>query len=754
MTESADVEQKLLHLLNVMVAYSGFARQDAALATAHEGLTLSRSFGLVDWEFVFILQMCRTYDPVLFPADYERHVQQLVDLLAGYVDRLAVVEEYSYIAPMIDGILARLADPLRTELSHRFAKVRDKYNRASLQELAVMAPAAANWSPEFTALYEVLAVHALADQVPAQYQRVDLRKLHKRLWEEVRRTRMSTGVRRTVLADLHRLTMIAGLRADDYGAVLDGAKGMLKAPGLPAYRADRTNAAQIILWTMAAAMPDGGQANIPRIYRTATLQAIRKVAWEGLRAVYGHRISRFAVANLAEMYPLISAYVDFLAERPATRRQAMEMIAMYQGAAVSIASRLATDPDQRPEGFDFFGYDLDSLLRYHVRSGPTVAEVDADVPMLLRKSPVLAALTSTATPDSGFAEVDFRITDMVEKPEPAVTVADAHRLAQPGVAIISLFLTERWLYAMVVHTGGRPRLRRLCGRSELAHASRPLIASLRTSRERFLLGPEDFAWLHDLVTGPALADLPPAIDRLVLLSQQIQLPLHLAYDSARARYLIDDYSITYAHSIDSYIRYARRPSIRTGSALLLDGSAATGQVLMHVTTELLSISEALAHSFQVNGPHRARAAIQPAGEPLTVAHYSGHMQTTDDGTRWQMQLEDGFITPGELIGRLGERTEIVSLFSCFSADQQGAGPEPVGISTLLAAAGARNFVGCLWSIPDVVAADIASTLYTRWTATQASVPDITRQAMLAHRSRPPGVWGSVVCYGPHDSPTN
>ena len=61
---------------------------------------------------------------------------------------------------------------------------------------------------------------------------------------------------------------------------------MLKAPGLPEYRADRTAAAQTILWTMAAAMPGGGQTNIPRIYRTATLQAIRKVAWEGLRAVY------------------------------------------------------------------------------------------------------------------------------------------------------------------------------------------------------------------------------------------------------------------------------------------------------------------------------------------------------------------------------------------------------------------------------------------------------------------------------------
>jgi hypothetical protein len=41
----AELEPRLLHLLNVMVAYSGFARQDAALATAHEGLTLSRSAG-------------------------------------------------------------------------------------------------------------------------------------------------------------------------------------------------------------------------------------------------------------------------------------------------------------------------------------------------------------------------------------------------------------------------------------------------------------------------------------------------------------------------------------------------------------------------------------------------------------------------------------------------------------------------------------------------------------------------------------
>ena len=45
---------------------------------------------------------------------------------------------------------------------------------------------------------------------------------------------------------------------------------------------------------------------------------------------------------------------------------------MYQGAAVSIASRLGTDPDQRPEGFDFFGYDLDSR---RVRSGSSAVRI-------------------------------------------------------------------------------------------------------------------------------------------------------------------------------------------------------------------------------------------------------------------------------------------------------------------------------------------------------------------------------------------
>jgi CHAT domain-containing protein len=63
----------------------------------------------------------------------------------------------------------------------------------------------------------------------------------------------------------------------------------------------------------------------------------------------------------------------------------------------------------------------------------------------------------------------------------------------------------------------------------------------------------------------------------------------------------------------------------------------------------------------------------------------------------------------------------VSLISCFSADQQGDRPEFLGLSALLAAAGIKNFIGCLWAIPDNAAAAIARSMYRKLAAESTSM---------------------------------
>ena len=290
--------------------------------------------------------------------------------------------------------------------------------------------------------------------------------------------------------------------------------------------------------------------------------------------------------------------------------------------------------------------------------------------------------------------------------------------------------------------GNVPKLKPLCSYEQFERHSRELTEWLDHGKERFLLEPDDFRWIHELLFRPVLTDLPKSVQSLVLLAPQVRLPLHLAYDHHHDHFLLDDYTVTYGYSADVDHRFVPPTSHGPESALIFDGARS----LRFAEGEVASIEAALRAQFQVTRYARRQEIMTPS-VPMKVVHYAGHMSSRIGDHRWSLQLEDGTVVPSELLRCVGQQTQLVSLFSCHSADQIGAGPTPVGISTLLRGVGAQNVIGCLWPIPDETASRIAIDLYRGCLEDELTIAESLRAAMLRERSWSPGVWGSVVCYG-------
>jgi hypothetical protein len=155
--------------------------------------------------------------------------------------------------------------------------------------------------------------------------------------------------------------------------------------------------------------------------------------------------------------------------------------------------------------------------------------------------------------DRSYSGLSFQSTAVDEDfPLPA-SITDLHTELGHSEAVITFFASEQWIYAGAI-CGEQKKilLERVCDRTEVNHRSLALSSQLRSGVERFLLDRSELAWLYELLVGPAVAMLPKSIERIVLIAPQLHLPLHLSYDESRGKYLLEDYCITYAHSVHLY----------------------------------------------------------------------------------------------------------------------------------------------------------------------------------------------------------
>lgn len=756
-----DLEERMLELLNLFVTFVSFSRQDGALAVADEALSIAREADSAKWQFAFLLYLCDLFDPEQFPADFRQYTYELFGLVTDRADELLEEPEHRYIGPALDAMLERLPSADRLILAGRFSSVKARYYEDYRAEMAHEPSTATPLPQEVLAKYRILSVAAAENSGGADsILSAPLAEIHSSLCEAIKGLVLSRGERHHLLAEVHYITMQAGIRWNQRKPLKEGAAALFKQPRFNHRQADRVRAslALMSLWNEEIRQLGPRASEVSDSYNSPQFRAVRKFILGYMEDLFKHRLVRFMASSLHQFYPLIASYVDYLSERPETKRQAARLISVFQGGLTSVAYGLRDDQGLRPGDFDFFAFELDNLLHYQsldIEASQEEAAIPDGIPYpgirhgRQNRDADIAVGRMEVEDYRSYSGLSFQNTAVDEDfPLPA-SIIDLHAELEHSEAVITFFASEQWVYAGAI-CGKLKKifLERVCDRSEVIRRSISLSAHLRSGVERFLLDRSELAWLHEFLVGPAVAMLPKSIERIVFIAPQLHLPLHLSYDDSRGRYLLEDYCITYAHSAHLYREALKSRRTSSGRALIVDGSTGGANTLKNVEGELAVVRRALQQKFQVDGPVQLRDDVLRPRQKVTVLHYAGHMDTMESGTSWNLRLSDGRVSPGELLGNVDRSAEIVSLFSCFSADQLGGSLEPIGISVILAAAGVRTFIGCQWAIPDQVAAAIAADLYSAWSKESLSLPDATRKAMLRWRTWPPAVWGSVVCYGP------
>jgi len=331
----------------------------------------------------------------------------------------------------------------------------------------------------------------------------------------------------------------------------------------------------------------------------------------------------------------------------------------------------------------------------------------------------------------------------------------------PDMTLISYFVSPNAVHAWVIDRGNAhyarlpidgARLQRIvCWAQSLR--SPPATRGARlpgacddaaTSDEAFeqLIAPIR-AWIR----GSKLTFIPHGLLHYV--------PFAALRDRATGRYLLEDFTLTYAPSA-SALRFLRaKESAVEGSALVLgDPATPSGRLpgaakeaaavarLLHTTPHLgADAREALLYQLQgtTDVVHLAAHGIYDAANPLfsRIALASGGAYDGD------LTVQD-ILSSVDLTG-----VNLVVLSACQSAvGARSGGDELVGLTRALLYAGTPGVISTLWNIDDAASAGLMEEFY-RGLAGGASVADALRQAQLAVKARygDPAYWAAFILNG-------
>jgi CHAT domain-containing protein len=223
------------------------------------------------------------------------------------------------------------------------------------------------------------------------------------------------------------------------------------------------------------------------------------------------------------------------------------------------------------------------------------------------------------------------------------------------------------------------------------------------------------------------------------------------------RYLIDDYTLTYAPSA-SALRFLRaKESPVEGEVLILGDPDSAMSKLPGAAEEATDVARTLGATpllgagaresllYDVHGKfdlvHLAAHGVYDPKNPL----FSRIALSRDD-------THDGSLTVDEILSSLDlTGVNLVVLAACQSAaGARSGGDEIVGLTRALLYAGTPGVISTLWNIDDAASAGLMKEFYRRLTG-GASVADALRQAQLATKENDryvdPRYWAAFMLTG-------
>jgi CHAT domain-containing protein len=266
---------------------------------------------------------------------------------------------------------------------------------------------------------------------------------------------------------------------------------------------------------------------------------------------------------------------------------------------------------------------------------------------------------------------------------------------------------------------------------------------------------QQLAVLHRVLIEPVAAEVAGA-DRLIIVpDRQIhEVPFAALYDAKRHRYLVDDYSVSFAPSAKMISRPIPRQSLAP-VLVVSDPRDRNESALPQATREGNAVAAMYASATLLMAERATRARFLAAAPLSGMIHYAGHADSSSADPFGSLHLAS------DATGRTGDldanaissldlsRAELVILAACgtMRGDFQHVEGMP-SIARAFLTAGARNVVGTLWEVDDDAVAPLFQRMHAelRHGAAPTAALHIA-QVALAHDLNPrlshPSTWAPV-----------
>jgi CHAT domain-containing protein len=232
-------------------------------------------------------------------------------------------------------------------------------------------------------------------------------------------------------------------------------------------------------------------------------------------------------------------------------------------------------------------------------------------------------------------------------------------------------------------------------------------------------------------------------------------PFAALHDRATDRYLVDDFTLTYAPSA-SVLRFLHaKESPVDGGALVLGDPATTFGSLPGAAQEATTVARILGTTPHL-GTEARESLLYDLHAETDLVHLAAHgiydplnplfsrIALASGGAH------DGNLTVQDILSSLDlTGVNLVVLSACRSAvGARSGGDEVVGLTRALLYAGTPGVISTLWNIDDTASAGLMEEFYRRL-AGGASVAEALRQAQLAVKERyaDPRYWAAFTLNG-------
>jgi CHAT domain-containing protein len=333
-------------------------------------------------------------------------------------------------------------------------------------------------------------------------------------------------------------------------------------------------------------------------------------------------------------------------------------------------------------------------------------------------------------------------------------LADVQRQLAPDTILLEYYRVRERLLACIV---ARDRLEVI----ELGSASRTrdLVKRLQFQLSKFRLGAEyvrrfqepllhasnhHLEELHQELVAPVRGHLDA--HHLVVVPHDFlhYLPFHAL--RAGGRYLIDDFTVSYAPSASIFAHCQTLPSTTDGRTLIL---GFPDERTPHIVDEIRAVAEASADSTVLLGSSASRKALVELGPGCAVVHIATHGYFRRDNPMFSaVRLGDSYLSLYDLY-QLKLPVGLVTLSACATGSSVVVeGDELLGLVRGLLCAGAQSLLVTLWDVQDRATADFMKSFYGRLRETRDPKHSLRDATLALRESHPhPYFWAPFVWLG-------